>query len=250
MEENSNMTAERSLEIITEQIEKSRRVISKTTGHSLFIVGLSMIGIAIICTFVNLFVFPYVPLDTILWIVLPIIIWLVMRNNYKNRRHTPISLVGSLVGKTWSTFAIIVFVFSLVANIWNAMLSISATETLSFFGHSSVVASSFSEVDRNSFLYIIHRVPITYSIILLMGMTVAVTGHILKSKWLVWFGIIASLIIVFGFVVGFVHAFLAGFGLSIEKIGYVMSFFPYLHIMLFAIFGLMLPGIMLKKQNL
>ena len=45
MEENSNMTAERSLEIITKQIEQSRRVVSKTTGQSLYISG-----ICIMCT--------------------------------------------------------------------------------------------------------------------------------------------------------------------------------------------------------
>ena len=35
MEENSNMTAERSLEIITKQIEQSRKSVSKDVGMSL-----------------------------------------------------------------------------------------------------------------------------------------------------------------------------------------------------------------------
>ena len=40
MEENNNLTAERSLEIITEQIERSRRIVAKDTGELLFISGL------------------------------------------------------------------------------------------------------------------------------------------------------------------------------------------------------------------
>ena len=35
MEEMKNMTAERSLEIITEQIAQSRKAVSKSTGQSL-----------------------------------------------------------------------------------------------------------------------------------------------------------------------------------------------------------------------
>ena len=48
MEENSKMTAERSLEIITEQIERSRQIVAKDTGKLLFISGLSTIGMAIL----------------------------------------------------------------------------------------------------------------------------------------------------------------------------------------------------------
>ena len=48
MEENSNLTAERSLEIITEQIAQSRRAVSKTVGQSLYIAGLCTMCVAII----------------------------------------------------------------------------------------------------------------------------------------------------------------------------------------------------------
>ena len=39
MEENINMTAERSLEIITKQIESSRKAVAQDVGMSLFIAG-------------------------------------------------------------------------------------------------------------------------------------------------------------------------------------------------------------------
>ena len=48
MEENSNMTAERSLEIITEQIERSRQSVAKDTGLTLYVTGLCTIGLAIL----------------------------------------------------------------------------------------------------------------------------------------------------------------------------------------------------------
>ena len=48
MEENNNLTAERSLEIITAQIERSRKTVSKDAGLSLFIAGLCIIGVAIV----------------------------------------------------------------------------------------------------------------------------------------------------------------------------------------------------------
>ena len=44
MEEKNNMTAERSLEIITEQIERSRQVVAKDTGLSLYVAGLCTMG--------------------------------------------------------------------------------------------------------------------------------------------------------------------------------------------------------------
>ena len=48
MEEKNNMTAERSLEIITEQIERSRQMVAKKTGQSLYIAGLCIMGLALI----------------------------------------------------------------------------------------------------------------------------------------------------------------------------------------------------------
>ncbi len=54
MEENSNMTAERSLEIITKQIELSRRVVSKTTGQSLYISGICIMCTAVLVAVINI----------------------------------------------------------------------------------------------------------------------------------------------------------------------------------------------------
>ena len=103
-----NLTAERSLEIITEQIERSRRAVSKDTGQSLFVSGLCTMGMAVIVTFVNIIAGNngFMAIGHLLWIILPLIIWLIMRHLNKNHTQPPVDLVGSLMGKTWWTFAV------------------------------------------------------------------------------------------------------------------------------------------------
>ena len=91
MEENSNMTAERSLEIITEQIAQSRKTVSKDVGQSLCVSGLYTMGMAVVVTVINIVAGNngFTPFGHWLWMVLPIIIWLFMRNIHKGDAHTP-----------------------------------------------------------------------------------------------------------------------------------------------------------------
>ena len=53
MEENKNLTAERSLEIITEQIEQSRRTVSQSTGQALYVSGLCTVAMSGVVAIVN-----------------------------------------------------------------------------------------------------------------------------------------------------------------------------------------------------
>lgn len=231
MEENSNLTAERSLEIITKQLEQSRKAVSKTTGQSLYIAGLWTMGIAIFGVILDLLVRPHgADVDALFWLVVPISIWLVMRK-YQRCENTPTSLVGTLVLKTWTTFAIITFVITLAGMIWNVILinSISTDNIAAYFAHRTAIAPIF---------------------ILLMGMAVAITGYILKNKRLVRFGIIASLTIVVCNMVGIGQFIVARFVSSPETMVRVTSIFPNLYILLFTVFGLTIPGYMLKKQSL
>ena len=101
MEENMELTAERSLEIITEQIEKSRRSVSKDTGQWLFVTGLIAMIMSVIVASANLL--SWTPLFHLLWFALPVVIWLVMKYVNRNRVPVPESLVGTLVKKTWYT---------------------------------------------------------------------------------------------------------------------------------------------------
>ena len=220
--ENNELTAERSLEIITEQIEQSRKTASKTTGQALYVAGLSMMAMSIIIAITNS------SLGHLLWFVLPlVIIWAQKKN--KEREHVPVSLIGSLVGKTWWTFAAFTLVFFLVSLIWNA------------------VATRLYEPEVYLHLYI----KVTPIIVPLMGMTVTITGHILRSRWLVVFGIIAGIgtFLWEWLGIGSVLLFRLA-GTTPSEAGLFHPILPCLTFLLFALFGLALPGYLLKRQSL
>lgn len=224
--ENNELTAERSLEIITEQIEQSRKTASKTTGQALYVAGLSMMAMSIIIAITNYLTKS--SLGHLLWFVLPlVIIWAQKKN--KEREHVPVSLIGSLVGKAWWTFAAFTLVFFLVSLIWNA------------------VATRLYEPEVYQHLYI----KVTPIIVLLMGMTVTITGHILRSRWLVVFGIIAGIgtFLWEWLGIGSVLLFRLA-GTTPSEAGLFHPILPCFTFLLFAFFGLALPGYLLKRQSL
>ena len=225
MEDNNNMTAERSLEIITEQIAQSRKAVSKSTGQSLYVAGLCTMATAVVVGIINYTC--ATPLGHLLWFALPVVIWLAMRNMNKEQAHAPASFVASLVGKTWWTFGALVIGFFILANIWNVLVARLATEPVAVISQ---------------------HVEIAPVIILLMGMAVSITGHILKSNWLVWFGIIGGLVIAVFDYAGVISAIIARCG-SLKALGLWHFVSPCLSIFLFALIGLWLPGLMLKRQK-
>ena len=225
MEENANLTAERSLEIITEQIERSRNVVAKDTGQLLYLSGLAAMGTAVIVALVN--GLSASPLGHLLWLVLPIIIWLIMRIRDKKQVQAPVSLVGTLVGKTWWSFGCIVIGFYLFALIWNFLV-------MRLYDNLATATQAM--------------VAITPVIILLMGMAVAITGHILKRRWLVLFGILGGLFVAFCEYSGVFRAIVINIA-SVKAIIVFCLITPCLSIFLFSLIGLVIPGLMLKKQN-
>ena len=88
-----------------------------------------------------------------------------MRIHDRKQVQAPVSLVGTLVDKTWWTFGWIVIGFYLFALIWNYLI-------LRLFDNPATAAQAM--------------VTITPVIILLMGMAVAITGHnfALLVSWL------------------------------------------------------------------
>ena len=226
MEENMNLTAERSLEIITEQIAQSRKAVSKDVGQSLFVAGLCTMAMSVVVAVFNIVSCNngMTSLGHLLWFLLPLIIWVAMRNT--NKEKAPVSFVGSLVGKTWWTFAAFTIGYFILAIVWNFIIGRLCTP---------------SE-------YAIVHIPIAPVIILLMAMAVSITGHILKSKWLVWFGIIGGLLVAFADTVGLVGNFLAHF-YTLQTVGMWHCILPCPSVFLFALVGLTLPGWMLKKQQ-
>ena len=229
MEENNNLTAERSLEIITEQIEKNRHAVSKTLGLSLYISGLCIMATAVLVAIINFLAMNagMVGIGHLLWFLLPVAIWLLSRKYIKERAHTPKSLVGEMVAKTWLTFAIFAIGFFLIAIVCTTIL------------FSMLSTAEYSVVQ-------IRVAPI---IVLLMGMAIAMSGQILNKRWLVWFGAVAGLLcfVLEHFEVGtwlLVHCL----PLEPYEASVFMSTLPLVTIFIFGFVGLLLPGMMLKKQ--
>ena len=205
MEENRDLTAERSIEIIRTTIEQNRTNISKDVGRSMYIAGLSTMLLSVVVAFVNYFC--VTPLGHLLWFALPIVIYYLIKNMSSQYKSVPVNFVGRLIGKTWWTFAVITLSFFLFAIIWNLFLS--RAETMD---------------------------------VLLMGMTVAVTGHILKSKWLIGCGIIGGLLCFINESIGFVSMLFVIFGgASVDTVGMIEFALPCVTYFVFAFIGLFLP---------
>ena len=220
MEENMELTAERSLEIITEQLEKSRRAVSKDTGRWLFVTGLIAMIMSVIVASANLL--SWTPLFHLLWFAFPLVLWLVMKYINRNRVPVPESFVGTLVRKTWYTILAFSLVYVVIATVWNIVLQhYESPEVFLYAG--------------------MHITPI---IITLLAVAVSMTGLILKKSTLVWFGLLSFVILRFGlFSVMISHL------LPPDVLGRLSLVRPCELIFLFALVGLMLPGWMLKRED-
>ena len=224
MEENNNLTAERSLAIITEQIERSRQMVAKNTGQTLYISGLCTLGWALLiglCIYFTGNMAFY-----ILYILLPAIIWGVDYYAKRNKPKVPASFVGYLVDKTWHTFGTFALLYFVLFNLYPFVTGHESTENLL---HLNITPFR--------------------TIILLMGMTIAINGHILKTKWMIVCGI-------FGGIAGYVwelfnmsHNLLSWIGADTNDNGIAYGMIPNIIIAIFAFIGLLLPGLMIKRQK-
>ena len=221
-----NMTAERSLEIITEQIARNRKDVSRSVGISLYVAGLCTMAVAIVIGIG--FYFTQNGLFYLLYIALPFIIWGISRYVKRNEPPAPSSFIGTMVKKTWITFAIFAIAFFVFANLFDILMLHS--ESLEVY--SRMVIRPF-------------RI-----ILLLMGMCVTITGYILKSRWLVWCGIIGGLGGFFWESFGVTSTLFSRFAASLDNYcGVTQGLVPGIIIALFAFIGLTLPGLMLKRQK-
>ena len=164
----------------------------------------------------------------LLYIALPFIIWGISRYVKRNEPPAPSSFIGTMVKKTWITFAIFAIAFFVFANLFDILMLHS--ESLEVY--SRMVIRPF-------------RI-----ILLLMGMCVTITGYILKSRWLVWCGIIGGLGGFFWESFGVTSTLFSRFAASLDNYcGVTQGLVPGIIIALFALIGLMLPGLMLKHQK-
>ena len=227
MEEKDNLTAERSLEIITEQIERSRRVVAKDAGLSLYVAGLCTMGMAL---FIGLCIYFTANLAFfLLYITLPVVIYFAERFAKRNQTKVPASFVGTMVNKTWQTFGIFVLSFFVFVNLYNILM-----------GH--------TESPEVYSRLVIHPFRI---ILLLMGMAITMNGYILKSRWLVWCGIVGGIggFIWESFYVTQTIVARCFSYLNENLTGMTYGLIPGIIVALFAFVGLTLPGLMLKRQK-
>ena len=229
MEENMNLTAERSLEIITDQIERSRKAVSKNAGQSLFIASLCIIGIALLVSICILLTG-----NTALYLLYVLIPFLVIGIDYfgkRNKPKAPVSLVGKMVDKTWQTFGIFTLSFFVLSILFNKLML-----------HDAFVADNMQ-------VYFQNRVSPLGIILLMMGMAITINGYILKARWLVWCGIIGGIGGFFWDSFCVTETILARSGVPLSYYGTLQSIAPNFIVALFAFVGLTLPGWMLKKQK-
>ena len=230
MEENSNMTAERSLEIITKQIEQSRKSASKDAGQSLFIAGLCIIGIAFLVSICHL-----LTNDMAFYLLYALIPVLVIGINYylkRNKPKAPVSFVGTMVDKTWQTFGIFALSFFVLSILFNRLML-----------HDALVADNMQVFFQN-------RISPLGIILLMMGMAITINGYILKARWLVWCGIIGGIGGFFWDSFCVTETILARCCLQGNSYCVLHAIAPNLIVALFALVGLTLPGWMLKKKSL
>ena len=229
MEDNNILTAERSLEIITEQIERSRKSVSEDVGMSLFISGLCIIGVAFVTCICALLTGNMA--FHLLYVLIPFLVIGIERYIKRNKPKTPVSLIGTMVDKTWQTFGIFVLTFFILSILFNKLMI-----------HDALVADNMQ-------VYFQNRISPVRIILLMMGMAVTINGYILKSKWMVWCGIIGGIGGFFWESFCVTQTLIAWSGLPLEYYGNAGVIAPNLMMAVFTFIGLTLPGWMLKKRQ-
>ena len=219
-----NLTAERSLEIITEQIERSRKSVSQDVGMTLLISGFCIVGVAIIVIIGTLLTNNW--LFYLLYMLIPVFGWAIERYVKRKKPKAPASIIGNMVDKTWQTFGIFVVPFFVLSILFNNLML-----------HDALLFDNMQIFFQN-------RIEPVRIILLMMGMAVTINGYILKNRWMVWCGIIGGL---GGF---FWQAFCLTETLAARTEMYVLNAIgANLMMVVFTFIGLTLPGWMIVRNK-
>ena len=165
MEENCNMTAERSLEIIRESIERSQRTITKNLALPLIMWG----SVVVVFSFVIVYLWIHHggPVWNVLWLLLWPVGLVESRILVKRQIPTPPSFVSKTIEHIWETFGIVCCTLGgIVCFVGIGWLP------MELLGHGFNMASVIS---------------------LCFGMATIITGFVLKSTVIRICGIVASI---------------------------------------------------------
>ena len=169
MEAKTNLTAERSLDIIRESIERSQRTITKNSAVPLIWWGSLTVVMSLLIVY--LWKNHGGPVWNVLWFAMWPIGYVGNRFIDKRQTPTPPSFVGKTIGHVWATFGIMCGLFSWI--ICLACMGFLPIEVLGSGPHISI--------------------NITSIIALCFGMGTTITGFILKRTIINICGIIAGL---------------------------------------------------------
>ena len=151
----NNLSAENSLRIIAETIERSRRTITKNSGKPLILWGVLVALFSLIIW--GLWTKTGSPIWNFLWFAMSAIGFVCMKTLFRNREKVPETEVSRMLGKIWMWFGI--FATGFFALVWIAwgIRSLTGVEgTL--------------------------RVDLTLIILLMMGLGGTLSGAVLGNK--------------------------------------------------------------------
>ena len=151
----NNLSAENSLRIIAETIERSRRTITKNSGKPLILWGVLVALFSLIIW--GLWTKTGSPIWNFLWFAMSAIGFVCMKTLFRNREKVPETEVSRMLGKIWMWFGI--FATGFFALVWVAwgIRSLTGVEgTL--------------------------RVDLTLIILLMMGLGGTLSGAVLENK--------------------------------------------------------------------
>lgn len=169
MEKIEEMTAERSLNIIRQSIEQSRRAVMKNAGTPMLIWGILVFCTALIVSY--LWMHAGGPKWNYLWFVMTIIGFVITYLMGKKHKHQPVGFVGKVIGYIWITFAIFGTTLPLMLSLGifgNYLQTVSIG-----LGFSGLFITSYE--------------------VLLMGFSATVSGFILNNKLIVLCGIVSGI---------------------------------------------------------
>lgn len=169
MEEKDNLTAERSLEIIRESIEQSRRAMTKQSGMPMIWWGSLVVVFAVLIAY--LWKNHGGPVWNVLWFVMTIVGLVGEKMMEKRREPLPKNIIGNVVGKVWSSFGIFCCGLGFIT-------CLAGLGVLSF--------KSLAPVSG-------YFIPITSIITFALGMASTTTGLILKNRVISVCSIIAGI---------------------------------------------------------
>lgn len=165
MENNNELTAERSLEIIKRQIEQSRKDTLKNAGIPLIIWGAMVVVTALIVWY--MWSTTGSGMWGFLWFAMGFIGWMLMiwQGKKEKKTHIPKTIITQMMSNIW-------FAFGIFASAFPVLMFLVAPLLFGKF------ALGFG---------------ITSIIILLLGLCTTITGMLLKNGWITAGGIIGGL---------------------------------------------------------